>query len=264
MKGKEGQYHLQGDIETGAFSTVIKAEKIDAKELVAVKCIQKSISAGEEYFNKIKLEIEIMLKIKNKYCVCFVDAAATKEVIYIAMEFCDGFSDKGPDMYWAIYGTIFQENEIKKAIFDVLHGLLYLHNELHVCHRDIKPQNILYHTKSDCWKVADFGETTYFDPQNPTITGNVGTFVYQAPEIIGEPTYTERVDCWSTGVTAWEAFVKPKKLSEKEWRAKVQISNPLDDEEASEEAKDFVAKMLKKKEERMTVKEALEHRWIKF
>jgi len=123
MEGMEGEkYFLQGDLESGSFSTVVKAEKViktnngSTREVFAVKCIKKSIVAGKEYLDKIKLEIELMVKIKNRYCVCFVDAAQTKEVIYIAMEFCDGFSDQGPDMYWAIYGTnIFMEEQIKKG-----------------------------------------------------------------------------------------------------------------------------------------------------
>jgi len=205
-----------------------------------------------------------MYQIKNEYCICFVDIASTKEVIYIAMEFCEGRTDKGPDLYWAIYTTYLDENDIKKAMSDILHGLNYLHNVLHVCHRDIKPQNILYHEKSGCWKVGDFGEATYFDPKNPIIKGNVGTCVYQAPEII-ESSYTQIVDCWSTGVTAWEAFVKPKNFSQLEWIEKVKSSNPLDGHEVSvsKEAKDFVEKLLKKKGERMTVEAALLHRWIK-
>jgi len=154
------------------------------------------------------------------------------------------------------------KSKSKKAISDTLHGLLYLHEELHVCHRDIKPQNILYHKKSDCWKVADFGESMYFDPADPKMTGNIGTFVYQAPEII-EPHYTHIVDCWSTGVTAWEAFVKPIGLSALEWRAKVQKTNPLEGVEVSKEAKDFVEKILViNPNKRMTVQNALRHQWF--
>jgi serine/threonine protein kinase len=74
------------------------------------------------------------------------------------------------------------ENELRDAFYKVLDGLSYLHKH-HICHRDIKPDNILYDATNQKIKIIDFGVS-----KNVKIRGryenmltDTGTFYYKAP-----------------------------------------------------------------------------------
>ena len=94
----------------------------------------------------------------------------------------------------------FPENLVGLYMSQVLHGLLYLH-EQGVIHRDIKGANILT-TKQGLVKLADFGVAT-------TATGLhessvVGTPYWMAPEVIELSGATTASDIWSLGCTVIE------------------------------------------------------------
>ena len=94
----------------------------------------------------------------------------------------------------------FPENLVGIYMSQVLHGLLYLH-EQGVIHRDIKGANILT-TKQGLVKLADFGvatRTTTFHESSV-----VGTPYWMAPEVIELSGATTASDIWSLGCTVIE------------------------------------------------------------
>lgn len=69
-----------------------------------------------------------------------------------------------------------------------------------IIHRDVKPENILYVTQPDGqhqFQLGDFGLC------NTGINAKTfaGTYIYLAPEILGEEKQTYKVDVWSLFVT---------------------------------------------------------------
>ncbi|KAF0723354.1 hypothetical protein Ae201684P_014507 [Aphanomyces euteiches] len=80
---------------------------------------------------------------------------------------------------------------------DVAYALQYLH-WLPLIHRDIKSKNILMSAKWEA-KVSDFGisRRSTFDE---TMTGNVGTVAWIAPEVLCCQRYTTKADIYSFGV----------------------------------------------------------------
>jgi len=50
-----------------------------------------------------------------------------------------------------------------------------------------------------CVKLTDFGFSTQFDP-NLGLDFALGSLIYEAPEIINQMQYNEKVDIWSLGV----------------------------------------------------------------
>ena len=52
-----------------------------------------------------------------------------------------------------------------------------------VCHRDLKPDNILI-DKNDDIKVIDFGLSKYLDRNIRSFKSRVGTPSYMAPEVV--------------------------------------------------------------------------------
>lgn len=75
----------------------------------------------------------------------------------------------------------------------------YLHNIVEVCHRDIKPNNIM---------VTDDGQVKLMDFNISKLNPNKGDFVmmthtgtecFSAPEMFSQMQYNEKIDLWSAG-----------------------------------------------------------------
>lgn len=82
-------------------------------------------------------------------------------------------------------------------------GLAYMHS-LGICHRDIKPQNILIDPKTHIIKICDFGSAKRLSPDEPNVSYICSRY-YRAPELIfGATNYTVAVDVWSTACVVAE------------------------------------------------------------
>ncbi|KAH9106752.1 hypothetical protein LEN26_014499 [Aphanomyces euteiches] len=79
---------------------------------------------------------------------------------------------------------------------DVLTGLIYLHS-LPVIHRDLKAKNILLGPQMEA-KLSDFGTSRPWD--DLTMTAEIGTAAWIAPEVLKGVRYTSQADIYSFGV----------------------------------------------------------------
>ncbi|ETW05485.1 TKL protein kinase [Aphanomyces invadans] len=79
---------------------------------------------------------------------------------------------------------------------DVLHALVYLHSR-QVIHRDIKARNVLLSETMES-KLTDFG--TSRGRLDLTMTAEIGTAAWIAPEVLKGVRYTEQADIYSFGV----------------------------------------------------------------
>lgn len=101
------------------------------------------------------------------------------------------------------------ENFIEKYFASIskqiLEGLIYIHSTLGICHRDIKPDNILVQRRTDFAgkvvyrvKICDFNVAKKNRGDKIMMT-KTGLDQWQAPEMEGRSKYTEKVDLWSAG-----------------------------------------------------------------
>lgn len=91
--------------------------------------------------------------------------------------------------------------------------LQILHENYHLCHGDVKPQNILVHHNGQ-WALGDFGFAVPLATAEPLRA--TGTWDFMAPEIHAPerwlPTTTsvaeirQKRDVWSAGITLWELY----------------------------------------------------------
>ncbi|EGR33395.1 hypothetical protein IMG5_054600 [Ichthyophthirius multifiliis] len=87
---------------------------------------------------------------------------------------------------------------IKIYAYQMFRGLAYLKG-LGICHRDIKPQNILIDPNSLMLKICDFGSAKVLVKGEQNISYICSRY-YRAPELIFKAEqYTTQVDLWSMG-----------------------------------------------------------------
>ena len=76
----------------------------------------------------------------------------------------------------------FSEKEVSIIIKQVLLAINYMHQQ-NIMHRDLKPQNLLLENEGSLEiKVADFGFSRFFNPQQ-SVTLELGTADFKAPEL---------------------------------------------------------------------------------
>ncbi|KAI8093856.1 kinase-like domain-containing protein [Halteromyces radiatus] len=95
---------------------------------------------------------------------------------------------------------------VKLYTYQLLRSLAYIHS-LGICHRDIKPQNLLLDPSSGILKLCDFGSAKALVPGEPNVSYICSRY-YRAPELIfGATTYTVAIDIWSAGCVMAELML---------------------------------------------------------
>lgn len=87
--------------------------------------------------------------------------------------------------------------------WQVLLGLTYLHKELHIVHRDVKPCNLLVNRQGKV-KISDFGVSGKLASSVADCASWVGTVTYMSPERISGKCYSFDSDVWSLGLSMME------------------------------------------------------------
>lgn len=82
--------------------------------------------------------------------------------------------------------------EVKLYIYQLFRSLAYIHSQ-GICHRDIKPQNLLLDPMSGILKLCDFGSAKILIESEPNVSYICSRY-YRAPELIfGATNYTTKI-----------------------------------------------------------------------
>lgn len=82
--------------------------------------------------------------------------------------------------------------EIKIYIYQLFRSLAYIHS-MGICHRDIKPQNLLLDPTTGVLKLCDFGSAKILVENEPNVSYICSRY-YRAPELIfGATNYTTKI-----------------------------------------------------------------------
>ena len=95
---------------------------------------------------------------------------------------------------------------VKLYAYQAFRALAYIH-ALGVCHRDIKPPNLLVYPDSHILKVCDFGSAKRLKKGDVNVSYICSRY-YRAPELIfGNSNYTTTIDVWSVGCVIAELML---------------------------------------------------------
>ena len=97
--------------------------------------------------------------------------------------------------------------QIKLFLYQLINGVNYCHSR-RIIHRDLKPQNLLVDRAGNL-KIADFGLARAFGIPIKTLTHEIETLWYRAPEVLlGQKQYSLGVDIWAVGCIFAELIEK--------------------------------------------------------
>ena len=95
---------------------------------------------------------------------------------------------------------------VKLYLYQLSRALAHIH-ALGICHRDIKPQNLLVNPKNQQLKLCDFGSAKALVRGEPNVSYICSRY-YRAPELIfGSTDYTTAIDIWSEGCVGAELLL---------------------------------------------------------
>jgi glycogen synthase kinase 3 beta len=88
--------------------------------------------------------------------------------------------------------TVMPILEVKLYIYQLFRSLAYIHSQ-GICHRDIKPQNLLLDPSTGILKLCDFGSAKILVENEPNVSYICSRY-YRAPELIfGATNYTTKI-----------------------------------------------------------------------
>ena len=271
------KYKVIKKIGDGTYGTVYLAENTITNLKVALKCVNKSRMKNinekdKDKENPTQSEIDIVKQLDHPNIVKIIEYYSTNDNYYVINDYYS-------------YGELFSlikkdlsEKEISYIFYQILSGVFYLHSQK-IIHRDLKLENILIsraepmngddeNKKFYTIKIIDFGTAKKFS-KTKSESKLVGTSYYVAPEVL-KGKYNEKCDIWSIGVLLYMFIVgQPpfnglanKEVFEKIRNGKFNNNNPRF-KAASSEIKDLIRKLLDVHvENRLSAKEALEHKWF--
>ena len=188
----------------GTYGVVYKCRIKETNDFVALKKIR--LENEDEGIPSTSIrEISILKQLRHPNIVYLIDLIHGEKKLYLVFEYMDHDLKKFLDIN---NGPLTPEL-VKSYLFQILIAINFCHSK-RILHRDLKPQNLLI-DKDGIIKVADFGLARSFGVPIKTLTHEILTLWYRAPEILlGQKEYSTPVDIWSIGLIFYEmAHRKP-------------------------------------------------------
>lgn len=167
-------------------------------------------------------EITMMKDLRHPNIVQFVGASNVKDNLAIVIEFAPLGS----------LASVMQKQKLSTAmktamLLETAKALQFLHLN-GIIHRDIKPQNILVFSVEPRAqihvKLTDFGTARFIAEDPMTITKNIGTTVYMAPESLGKnPRVDKSADVYSFAILMWAVLFEQSPFSEFAWDSEIEL-----------------------------------------
>jgi len=197
-------YNAERVLGSGSFGIVYQAQVVETNETVAIK----KVFQDKRYKNR---ELQIMKELKHPNVVELKHAFYTsgdkagETYLNVVMEYCSE----------TVYRVMKHYNKMKQPMpnifvklytYQLARSCAYIH-AVGVCHRDIKPQNLLVDGRTHALKLCDFGSAKRLVKGEPNVAYICSRY-YRAPELIfGATDYTTAIDIWSSACVTAEMIL---------------------------------------------------------
>ena len=193
-------YIIEKQLGKGTYGVVYKVKKKEDNKIYVLKQISL-IGLTQEQKADVKLEAQVLSKIKSKYVVQYYDSFEEDGKLNIIMEYCDSgdlndFLEKHKQTK-----HLLSENLVWKIFIKITLGLADIH-KLKILHRDLKSLNIFLKKDEDI-RVGDLGVAKILN-QTYFAKTFIGTPYYLSPEICEDKKYNDKSDVWALGCILYE------------------------------------------------------------
>jgi glycogen synthase kinase 3 beta len=202
--GDKKTYNAQKIVGNGTFGVVFKAVIPETNETVAIK----KVFQDKRYKNR---ELIILKELNHPHVTnlrhAFYTQGESNDEVYLNI-----VMDYVPGNLYEIVKYYRQSKHkvpnvlIKMYAYQIFRSLAYIHG-VGICHRDIKPQNLLVNPSTHLLKLCDFGSAKKLVPSEANVSYICSRY-YRAPELIfGATFYDVAIDVWSSGCVIAEMIL---------------------------------------------------------
>ena len=193
-------YEIEKQLGKGTYGVVYKVKKKDDNKYYVLKQIPL-YGLSPQQIKEVKLEAQVLSKIKSKYVVKYYDSFEEEEKLNIIMEYCDNGDLNDFIENHMKTKHLLREDLIMKYFIKITLGLADIH-KLKILHRDLKSLNIFLKNDDDV-RVGDLGVAKIL---NQTFFAKtfIGTPYYLSPEICEDKPYNDKSDVWALGCILYE------------------------------------------------------------
>jgi serine/threonine protein kinase len=198
------RYELVRLLGSGGWGRVYLANDRMLHRPVAIKQLLPRLAADPAAVSRFMREASVIASIRDPHVLTVHDIAEIDGQHYMVMEYADAGTLA---QMMQLEGTISPYETLSIAI-DVCKGLRAVHTK-GVVHRDVKPANVMFFSRTDglpVAKIGDFGIALQPEDERLTPSDNVvGTLIYLSPEQASSShIITHSSDLYSLGVMLYE------------------------------------------------------------
>jgi len=211
-----GKVRIEKFLARGGMAEVYLGRHLTLDRPVAVKVMHSHIEADPDLLERFQREARVVASLRHPNIVQVFDFDTHEGHPYMVMEYLRGQSLSSYLKFLHETNQRLSYEQISRLLGGIASGIDYAHTQMAI-HRDIKPGNILLHSRSRKFSkntpitrsiepiITDFGLVRISHAKTQTESGLVsGTPAYMSPEQARGEKVDHRTDIYSLGIILYE------------------------------------------------------------